>query len=201
MKKLHIGCGVSIYSAAAQMVEACKDNEQVSIEFNGVTVVADKTSTTESIVADYNAQSEADAERYRNSPAGKRAAEEARQEVERLQTLYDESLAELPSLNFDDQAGLLAWFEKIQPATDHIGVEGRIEGGTRILEAFVEHGYLPNVNTGDASNPDDPDNAARYIIGQCLTCLGKDGFAPGSIHQVVHHFIAEWRKKFQPKAA
>lgn len=201
MKKLHIGCGTSIQSAAAQMVEACKDNKQVSIEFNGVTVVADKTSTTESIVADYRTQCEADAERYRNSPEGKKAAEKAQQEVERLQALYDESLAELPSLNFDDQAGLLAWFEKIQPATDHIGVEGRIERGERIIEAFVEHGYLPDANIGAAYNGDDADNVARFLIGQCLSCLGKDGFAPGSVHQVIHSFADEWRKKFQPKAA
>lgn len=183
------------------MVEACKDNEQVSIEFNGVTVVADKTSTTESIVADYNTQSEADAERYRTSPEGIKAAEKARQEVERLQALYDESLAELPSLNFDDQAGLLAWFEKIQPATDHIGVEGRIERGERIIEAFVEHGYLPDANIGAAYNGDDADNVARFLIGQCLSCLGKDGFAPGSVHQVIHSFADQWRKKFQPKTA
>jgi hypothetical protein len=179
------------------MVEACKDNEQVSIIFNGQTIVANKTSTTESIVADYFTQSDAAAERYSDSLEGKKAAEEAQQHVERLQSLYDASLAELPSLNFEDQAGLLAWFEKVQEASDHSGVHGRAEGSARIVDVFTENGYLSEANLGDACNENDADNVARFIIGQCLSFLTRLNL----VHQVIHSFADEWRNKFQPKAA
>lgn len=195
LKTLNTLPGTNIREAAQNIIDACTDDEMASTTFNGVELTADKSSTVDSIVNYYDEQSRLAAEKYERSPEGIAAAERSEQERVKLQAQYDACMASLPNLDFADHASLLDWFAKLQPATDRIGVVRQPNDGDLILETFVANGYHPNVNLGEESNPENADNNARYIIGQCLDTID------GSIHQVAQHFIEKWKEKFQPKAA
>ena len=99
-------------------------------------------------------------------------------------------MEQLPNLDFANQEAVLDWICEFQDPSDHIGV-AKNQG--EVLKIFAEHGYQTSVNTGEAFNGEDRDNFARYIVGQALDGLKGD---VGAIHQVVHKFTDDWKKKF-----
>lgn len=106
---------------------------------------------------------------------------------EQVQSQYDAAMEELPHLDFSNQGALLAWFEKIQPATDNGNVRTTSGEWLKRFEAFEAHGYHARFKPlNGASTADD---SAHFIIGQCML---------DPIHPKVVYDIQEWRKKFQP---
>jgi hypothetical protein len=152
--------------------------------FNGITLYADGASTVESIVADYHAQSEAKAKAWRASPEGKRATKEAADRQEALQLKADGLMHQLPSLDFSNVVVLLDWLSAIEDPRDHIGVKVDEQ---LIIDTFRAHGYEPNANCGDEFKEGDPDNYARWIIGQALNIPA---------YPAVSMFTEKWKEKF-----
>lgn len=199
VKTVEFRVGTSIRSAAQQLIMACEPSSRVCGTFNGISLVADEDSSINSIVNDFNEKSTAATEVWRNSPEGIAAARQRKERLEQLQATYEAAMEELPTLDFDNPETLLDWFCKIQPATDHVGITGRVEKAKEIVRVFAEHGYHPNVNIGNAHKADDEDNVARFIIGQCLDLFGPG--PEGTINQVAHYAVEDWKKKFRQQAA
>lgn len=182
--------GTPIAMAARMLVDAvAKIHEPVQGKFNDILLVADAGSTLEGIVAFFDQQREIRAEEYRNSPEGKRAAQEAEERRSRLQQTHDSLMRKLPSLDMHDQVAVLDWLCQMQEPSDHVGI---ILRRATIVSAFEKAGFVANANTGKAYKADDRENSFRYLVGQALSGL-KDGPA---IHSILHKFTKEWREKF-----
>jgi hypothetical protein len=191
---LEVFAGEHIGRAAGRLVAAAKaTNAMVEATFNGVRLVATPLSTAGEICRRYDDECHRQAAEWRNSPEGKAAAERDRAELARLQSCADRLLGRLPSLDFADQAAVLDWVCRFQPASDRVGVRFPRE---LILSTFARNGYHPNMNVGDAFDPEDRENVARYIVGQALDGLAK----VGAIHPMACKFAADWREKFAGKA-
>ncbi|HEV7121678.1 MAG TPA: hypothetical protein VGN56_02510 [Candidatus Paceibacterota bacterium] len=189
MKEFDFRVGTSIDSAAKEMAAYAIQHGDATATFNGITLLANKDSTPQGIVDDYHAQQQAKSEAWRNSPEGIAAARENEERVTAMQAKYDGLMEQLPKLDFTDQQQLLEWLCQLE-TTIIVGVN--TDGfQAKVVEVFTQHGYLPGVNTGDAINNEDPDNVARYIIGQCLDTLNH-----GYIRQIVHKFTENWKLKF-----
>lgn len=71
-------------------------------------------------------------------------------------------MAQLESMDFTDFSGIFDWFIPV------------LTNGATLTEAeeirgvFAEQGFMPGMNSGEDHDPTDSDNAAGWIIGQCL---------------------------------
>ena len=95
---------------------------------------------------------------------------------------------QLPGLDFTNDVAILDWFCAYQHPSDTMGV---LKNAPRVLGTFLTNGYWPNANCGIEFKKDDRENVARWIIGQALSTMRVC-----AVHQVIHHFVAEWKKKF-----
>lgn len=176
--------GEHIRRTAERMVAMVRTAKRVKCRFNDILLLADRDSTVDGLVAEFNQRCEARAKAYRESPEGKRAQAEADERRHNLQVAADELMAGLDRLDFSNVAALLDWLCAIEDARDHIGVTVDV---SRIVATFGAHGYLPNVNCGADYKEDDPDNSARWLIGQALSVP----YVP-----LVRHFTEQWKAKF-----
>jgi len=181
----------NVSTAAERMIALAKETKgSVTAKFNDIELTATEDSTVEDIVSGFHIKIAEDAEKYRTSPEGKRAARESEERKEEAQRKADALMEQLPNLDFANQEAVLDWICEFQGPSDHIGV---VKNQGEVLKIFAEHGYQPGVNTGEAFNGEDRDNFARYIIGKALDGLRCD---TGAIHQVIHKFTDDWKKKF-----
>jgi len=181
----------NVRTTAERMIALAKETKgSVTAKFNDIELTATEDSTVEDIVSGFHIKIAEDAEKYRTSPKGKRAARESEERKEEAQRKADALMEQLPNLDFANQEAVLDWICEFQGPSDHIGV---VKNQGEVLKIFAEHGYQPGVNTGEAFNGEDRDNFARYIIGKALDGLRCD---TGAIHQVIHKFTDDWKKKF-----
>lgn len=181
----------NVRTTAERMIALAKETKgSVTAKFNDIELTATEDSTVEDIVSGFHIKIAEDAEKYRTSPEGKRAARESEERKEEAQRKADALMEQLPNLDFANQEAVLDWICEFQGPSDHIGV---VKNQGEVLKIFAEHGYQPGVNTGEAFNGEDRDNFARYIIGKALDGLRCD---TGAIHQVIHKFTDDWKKKF-----
>jgi hypothetical protein len=196
MKTYEPMCGEKVSETAEKMVAlANKSKQTVTAKFNDITLTAKPGDKPGMITTFYSNESSRRSEEYKKSPAGKKAAREAAERVVQMQQKYDALLQQLPDLDFTSYEAVLNWLCEFQDPSDHIGVTKQTQV---VLKAFTSHGYKAGVNTGDAFDKNDCDNVARYIIGQALSCLQSD---VGAVHQVIHSFTEDWKKKFLSSAA
>ncbi|MDB4984112.1 MAG: hypothetical protein JWM20_291 [Patescibacteria group bacterium] len=163
--------------------------DQITANFNDVTVTVDGSSTVESILSFYELETKRRSEEYKNSPAGKADAKKNFDERNSLTKKAESLLEKLPALNFNDNVAVLNWLCELQPAADRVGVE---IPGKEIVKTFNEKGFATGANTGKDFNGEDEDNFARYIIGQALDMLEKYN----TIHHMCTKFTDDWKKKF-----
>jgi len=182
--------GTHIDRAAESLVSAAIEHGSASGEFNGISLTADATSSPQEIVSRWNSASEERERLWRESPEGKKAERKRDQRRSDAQSLHDNLMQRLPSLNMKDDAAVLDWLCQMQEPTDHVGV---IVRRATIISHFEKAGYRENANCGDAFKPHDRENVFRYLVGQALSGL-KEGSA---IHPILHKFAAEWRAKFK----
>lgn len=183
--------GENVSTTAERMIALAKETKgSVRAKFNDIELTATEDSTAEDIVSGFQTKIAEAAETYRKSPEGQRAARESEERKEEAQRKADALMEQLPNLDFSNQEAVLDWICEFQDPSDYIGV---VKDQRKVLEIFAEHGYQPGVNTGEAFNGEDGDNFARYIVGQALDGLRGD---VGAIHQVVHKFTDDWKKKF-----
>lgn len=194
MKEIAFSPGQHISSAARELIEAAKANGSATGKFNNIILVAREGTTEADIRADFDRQSEARAEAWRNSPEGQTAAKEREDRRSALQSVADGLMVCLRTLDWKNDAEVLDWCCDIQEPSDYNGVLVRRE---TIIEIFAKHGYQPNANVGPDYKDGDRENMFRYLVGQALSGL-KTG---PSIHPIIHKFADDWRARFLRHAA
>lgn len=162
---------------------------KVQIECNGILVEVTARDNPVTLYQKWEREMDRRAAEYRRSPEGRRAAAEAAARLQSYQQQMDRLMEELPNLDFSDMGALIDWLDRLADPSDHIGVPTPAE---EIVSAFIEHGFVPNANTKGQFNGDDPENYARWLIGQALDGLNT----MGAIHGVYHKFAKEWKEKF-----
>lgn len=192
MKKYEVLVGRSIYTATAELVhQANLHNESVSMEFNGVTVVAQPGSTAIELYAQWSVEMDRRAEEYRNSPESKRAAREAKVRKNTMQRAVDELMQHLEILDYSNLDELIQFFDDLTDPSSHSDVSFDYQ---RIVDTFTQHGFIVGANTDFEFDEEDRDNFARYLIGQALSCL----LSVGAVHSIYHQMAQDWRDKFVP---
>lgn len=167
--------------------------DDVTFTFNGVDMVvaADVAMGTAAFV-DYHKvwadKMEANAAAYRASPEGIRAQQEANERLARCKEGNALLSASLPSALLGPVVGLLDWLCDLE-RYGHVDAPVDYPG---LAQDFIAAGYLPNVNVDTAFHKDDPDNFARYIIGQCVASM-THGMPP---HGIIHKFVDDWKAAF-----
>lgn len=189
MSKLYFSPGSHINEAAKKLIAVAQTGVSAEGEFNGVTLVAGRNSTVETIVARYHEGLEAQSKAYRASPAGIAAEAAAVARKIAIQAEADALMAALPSLDMTDDVAVLEWLDRFQDPSDYIGIKA---DKAAVIRAFTDAGYVANANTGDDFREEDRDNHARYLVGQALSCLQS----VGAIHQVFGTFHARWKARF-----
>ena len=109
--------------------------------------------------------------------------------VNKLQLKFNEYLNNLYKVENPSNELILSWIIDVQDLSDDVYVKVPKKD---ILEYFNKNGYYSNVNTGSNFKEDDPDNHARYIIGQALENLET----VGAIHRVIKQFASDWIERF-----
>jgi len=168
---------------------ALQMNNKVAGEFNGVTLVATPDTTAENLETEFHKQLRINQENYEKSPEYAKWKEKRAQELTNANRKAVELMTKLDSLNWDSFAAILDWLCDAQSVADHIGVT---LDRNKIISEFIKHGFEINVNTGKNFIENDPDNHARYLIGQAL-----DGFMQvGAPHGILISFTEKWKQRF-----
>lgn len=184
--------GQHVQQFAQQLIDRAKANGvDVEGDFNGIALRASSAEsvTAEDLVNFYSQESERRSEEYRKSPEGIKAAEEAEGRKNALQEKADQLVTQLDSLDFSNLEAVIDWIVNFQDASDHIGVSFDRKA---VIDTFRSHGFDVGVNTGEDFNGEDAENTAKWLVGQALDGINS----VGAIHQVVHKFAGDWKKKF-----
>lgn len=188
--EIAIPAGTHIEAAAGLLIgNANATGRRVIGMFNGQLLRAEPGGATADVVAAYEREASAAAERWRRSPKGRATAKADALEVASLQARADDAARYVGYLDLSDQAAVLAFLCDLQPCSDRIGV--KIDSH-EILVAFAFGGLVPGMCVGEQFKADDRDVFFRWLVGQAL-----DGLANGpAIHGIFHKFADEWRAKW-----
>ena len=165
------------------------DDFAIKGTFNGTSLIVTKDSTVESILKDYNDQLEIAHQKYINSDEYKERQIQEKIELTRLNKESENLMNVFNTLDFNDYKQVLFWLCKIQPYSDRIGVNVPKD---KIFNKLLINGYKVNVNCEEDFNEEDPENFARYIIGQCMNGLDRIG----AIHYMAVRFTEDWKKRY-----
>lgn len=168
------------------------EHPQIEGEFNGVVFHVTNNSTEEELLTYFDQELDRQRKEYEQSDVYKQRQQE--EEVKRI--VFNEESAilidELRNLNFSDYREVLHWTKRYQPYSDYSGVNVPKE---EILTLFTKNGYEVNANTYEKFKSEDPENHARWIIGQALDGIDKIG----AMHPMVVTFTERWENKFLVK--
>lgn len=185
--------GENINTTAKNMIALAKEKKgDVRTLFNNIPLLATEQSVPENIVKDFETKHNEASETQRKSPKGQYEEVNREKEKKEIQDKINCLIGQLPSIDFSKQEKVLDWLCKFQPLSDHTNVK---TDASKILKIFEKHGYRPGINVGKNFQEENPDNHARYIVGQSLENLQ----AVDAIHPVVHKFAKDWKKKFLQK--
>lgn len=167
---------------------ALQTKQEVTGTFNGVQLIADVNTTAQQLTAKFHQQLRIDQENYEKSPEYAIKLKQREKELAAINKRIEKCMNEFSELNWDSYAAILKWLSNIQPLADHTGVS---LDRSKIIAGFENHGFKANENTGDSFNGENPENHARYIIGQAI-----DGFLTvGAPHPILVSFVEKWIEK------
>ena len=191
--------GDYIDNVLEKMIQILNDRPQldgVRTTFNGIVIIADKNSTTESLRSEVKRKQKASRRRYKRSAVAKRRKKERKAEI---RSKKHEVIAQIRAFNGLDKSNLektIAWLAEFQPLSDRIGVL-KPSQAFFIVKTLEGAGYRANENTNEHFKKEDKENVARYIIGQTISMLSTRY----AIHPMIVHFSSEWEQKFVEKVA
>lgn len=183
-----VGGGEDVSTACRNMTMTAREwNCDVVMAFNDVIVHVCPSDNVTDVVARWRVDTDAAAEAYRNSPAGKAAQArfEAMMAAEAQQV--QDALARLPNTDLTDARKALHIMADV--ADKRIPPDGR----QALLDAYTTAGYVANDCTGRDFVETNPENFARYIIGQALAGIST----VGTPHGMTQVFRERWDKAFR----
>ena len=189
MKKIEALVGSHIKESITMLVHEANIHGKCSIEFNGIELIGKRGDSTDDLMQQWQTLSEERHQAYINSPEYAKQQKENRLEIDKLELKTEYLTRNMLFLDFTDMEAVLDWICEIQEASDRIGVKIPVEN---IVSHFESKGFYPNVNLDRDFIENNPENVARYIVGQALDGLQS----VGSIHHMVKKFVREWKEKF-----
>jgi hypothetical protein len=183
----HISNSVTRLCLAARI-----GRKPVIAELNGITVTAQPDSNPVTLYRWWWSEMERGRAEYEASPEYAASQAHRREEAKERAIRGNALLQSLPSAIEAGYVAVMDWIAQLQPITDYIGVDLDVAPATATL---IEAGYAPSVNCGEDFREDDPENFARYVIGQGLSYMTKGG----PIHPIYPSFAEKWHDRFDPK--
>lgn len=116
---------------------------------------------------------------------------EDKEKIEKAQREVEKLVKELDILNFSDNLEMLNWCMKMQVVSDVIGVSDKVPR-EEIVNKFSEHGITPGMNVGRKDLRNDEDAWAKFIIGQAISDIQKNGY----VGQVIDIQVYKWKEEF-----
>ena len=179
--------GEHINDYIGRCYELAKRGTIVEGEFNGIKFNTAECNSVDELVEHVRLKMHEAQAAYEQSDEYKNSQCERAKKIKQKQETATKLMSELEAIDWNSFNDILTWLSSIQPVADHSGVS--IDTG-KVIETFRKNGFFPNVNLGDDFNKNDPENVARYIIGQAL-----DGFKiVGAPHPVLLTFVADWKR-------
>jgi hypothetical protein len=181
----HLGQDISDACRKA-IALANKNGSPVAFRFNDVDMVVSPGEGARTACDRWRAESERQAEAWRNSPKGKRAAAESEARRLEAQRETDRLIADGPRVVTDGLAAVVRWCAKLSMSADHNGINWEPRRAATML---IAAGYRENAHVGQPPEAfrDNRQMMGEYIIGQAINCL-KRGMPP---HPMTEHFAKE----------
>lgn len=181
------GVGIHIDDACKEAVAmAQRLKTPIDFSFNEIELVAFPDSDAIGLSQGYSAAREKRVQAYRESPEGKKAAQERAAEIARKQDLHDSLVRGLKTAINTGMDSVIAWLRPFQEASDYRGVKSDF---VAVIATFEAAGYEANENTGlPRAHYSSRPIMGRYIIGQAIACM-KNGMPP---HQITHTFAEKY---------
>lgn len=178
-------------SVAGKAIKIAHEKDvDVFFEFNGHTIHVDKLSTLDELSMVYGKLCQEAREKYDASEEGKKYDEKRKKDVVTKQKIVDALTTSLLSFNEKDEAKrdgfVLRMLSELSDPADDIDVN--TEFGS-IVEKLKSLGYMDSDCVKlEKSEYEKRPTLARYIVGQCISCMRK-GMAP---HYVVTQFVENY---------
>lgn len=170
---------------------AKQKNTQVEINFDGTFLIADESSTLDSIIDQYRkATKENIASTKKTSDIENSKKQQYEAKIIRLKKLNETLMAELETLDFKSHFAILSWIRKFQPCSE---IPNTDLNKKKVLKKFIENGYTPSVNCNNNYDCAIKKDAANAIIEQVLNTLQKSA----SINSIVIILIDDWFYNFE----
>ena len=189
--ELEIDPGETIKSAIFSAIEVAQEKVQpVQFNFNGIVVQVTGDSEYDIVKQEYRTALAESQKEYENSPRYKKLKQKQDEELKADQLRIDSLLASLSEvLKGNDFASVVVWCGLFAEINDN----NNLKFDKKVLvEQLKVAGWLSGVCTGKDFNEDDPENYARYIVGQCISNL-ESGMP---IHPIAKSFADKWVEKF-----
>lgn len=181
-------CGTNINSALSLALgEAVEKQCPVVLHFNDLAIPVEPTDRPAELADRYQRLCEESYARWRASPKGQAALAELERTRTAKLTANTELCDALPLVLRKDSLGdlLIPWLRKLEEASSS---EVEVDYPA-MARAIINAGWHPNAWVGHKP-PADKNAMARYIVGQCLSCM----LVSMPPHQVVHRFAEQWAK-------
>lgn len=170
---------------------AKQKNTQVEINFDGTCLIADESSTLDSIINQYRkATKENIASTKKTAELENSKKQQYEAKIIRLKKLNETLMAELETLDFKSHFAILSWIRKFQPCSE---IPNTDLNKKKVLKKFIENGYTPSVNCKHDYDCAIKKDAANAIIEQVLNTLQKSA----SINSIVVILIDDWFYNFE----
>lgn len=203
--KMNPSFGTHIQAAAEEALAlATKQKCLVIFTFNGVEVAVDRDRTVEYIVDDWQAKFDAKALAYRESPAGQKAAQEAKERASAAQKGVVTRVSELATIGasggFKTLEDAVKWLAKYSEVADHVE-SGSSSYRAAVLALFEKMGHTPNQLVNKDKLPTEEwkalvsrDGELRWLIGQGLDGIRTLGSPHPMIQIFAEQFGIDWKK-------
>lgn len=154
----------------AEMVAIAKITKQeVTGEFNGVSVTASPTSSPEALNKWWSNEMDRKAEEYLNSDEYKNSVREAREREELRQSMLQEALLLAPeSITLKDEEG---WKKILEANKDFIGVMNYAQRWARVMEGQMTNGRTLEECADETSHLADDEGMSGFSYGYAVEVL------------------------------
>lgn len=181
-------CGEWIGNYALRVWKQAEDTRAMAVGmFNECPVIAFPGETATDVEMRYRSLTDARRTAWDTTPEARQRRDESnRWKIDKK----IEARAFIARMEKADLYDVETALEFVEGSSEAIGWDFTSDEAKLYVALLKGAGFEPNVNCGDDYKADDPDNAARWIIGQTITMPG---------HGIEQKFCKEWRERFTEK--
>ena len=183
----HVPAGEHIDRAIQWACKLAKQHRAlIRFDFNGAVLVASPKTAAHTLQWLFAKRTGERASRWRQSPAGQRAAARRKQEVASKSQELADLMDSMERRIARGYASLLHWLDDFTVVADDVAVAADLP---RVRNALVALGFVGGQHVGRPKEDfDDAAVLAQYIVGQAISCMDQ-GMPP---HPITTLFVTRW---------